>query len=250
MLPTAVQTLISFIIFAFITYYLRIRYYSNGRDKTLWYFTNYFLFMTIFMAIFTLPQIFMPQNSKAIALGYIFGHRIFLVLAQAYIFAVFLRLWNKEKWLKPAFVAIFIVGAIILGLNIVRMSNPITLPSGVIDWNQDPLTGQLTGIFSMLIGLPPLIFFLVRIIKATENHIRLRASLITIGLLMSAIFGPFHDMVTTIPMYRLAGTGTILGLIIILGGIIYKIPVEAGKFSFSKPGQLAVKQASSAVPML
>ena len=247
MLPTALGGLINLIIFGFIAYLIKVKYYSNGKDKTLGYFMKYFFYMTVFMLIFVIPQIFMPQNSKALALGYIFGHRIFLVIAQAYLFVVFLKLWNKEKWIKPTFIIIYALGIVLLILNIIKISNPITLPSGVIDWNYHPLVGQLTGLFSMLIGLPPLIFFIIRIIKTTENHVRLRAALITLGLLITAIGGPLHDMVTTISLYRLADVMTLGGLIIVFGGVLYKIPVEAGKFQFTKTGELAVRVKSSPI---
>ena len=159
------------------------------------------------------------------ALGYVIGH-VFMYLAFLNIgrlfFSIVPRLNDKESFLY--FIGLLAtIGITLLNAKTMIWGNRPAFDEelGVTLFNVHPAIGAAIGIFAALTVLPTAILMIVN--GATNHAARTRSYLLGGGLLILITAGPVHDLATTASLYMIADIASMVGLLMIAGGVAYRI---------------------------
>lgn len=226
-------TAVAHVCMGIITFWVasRLLFTKNKASEEARSFGWFFLLVSMFVMTFALPHIFLlfskDQNmfSKIMDLGYIIGH-IFLYLS----LAVFIRVplqWIFPR-LKNAGSAFFLIlGAITTALNIMRPGSPkFDYATGLTILNVNPLVGKLVAINAILAWVPAGIYLIVKGLKSRSKVVRIRALFIGIGLIVTIIGGPLHDVAKQTVHYLIADLVAVAGFSIVAIGVLYKAGLE------------------------
>jgi hypothetical protein len=191
---------------------------------------QFFFFITIFFVLMGLPHLLIYSRPDlfpiAMAWGYTVGH-IFLYAAYIYLLCMTMeiipRLTSKQNWV--------IWGGIVanIGITILTAVTMIggKLPSfdhahNVTHFNAVPAVGICIAVFSILAFVPPAVLFLINAFRS-QGHRRIRSLLLGMGFLVTTIAGPLHDNAQTGQMYALADIFTVLAMITLGIGVVYRL---------------------------
>lgn len=177
-----------------VLWFFYYRLHKNHKEGNAFFnfFEIFALFNGFFYILFALPLLFTPDNSFLIGLGYLVGHA-FGYVAYGYLI--------RATWLiaKPSlntgliFKIYVALGAALTALNVYYFNRP-TIADGLIDWQQNPLVGDLIIIFCMIAFVPAALTFIHEAIKQPKN--RKRYLLIGFALLLVIVSGPVHGIAT------------------------------------------------------
>lgn len=217
-----------------VTFWAAARLFSaKNKDSATRTFSLFFFFFSMFMLFMTLPHLLLAMPDKYRAMfgqgmnwGYIIGH-VFTYLS----LAVFIRIplaWTfpKLKNLGTAFFLLF--GSVITFINIIRPNTPVfNTATGITLLNADPLVGKLIAIIAALAFVPAAVYFIIKGIRSKEGIVRGRALLFGIGLVVTTIGGPIHDVARQRILFLVADILALAGLCILTMGVFYKADLTA-----------------------
>jgi hypothetical protein len=200
-----------------------------GANQQVRHLRSFFLYMGIFCLLIFLPHTllgFAPNGfPQAMAWGYIIGH-VSLYIGLIYIlrltFSMVPRLADKEKYVIAAAA---LVGTAITIANIKTMAFG-TLPQhdsirNITLLNTAPPVGAAIGAFALVSTVPAIVLILVNGVRNPDA--RLRSFLLGGGLLVLMTGGPIHDIARTWQLYMVADVVSIVGLVIVTTGVLYRL---------------------------
>lgn len=200
-----------------IYFYYRIRKSDVANNKFYFYFERFTLSMSMFFLIMALPNLFFPNDSVMLGLGYVIGH-IFLYVSYAYLARIALFIF------KPSFNSIniyriyLLAAAAITALNIIFFNYPVVQADGITAYNAAGPIGIAITAISILTLLPSAILFIREAFRQPQ-HMR-RFIHIGLSFLFIIVGGPLHDIATTSTMYIVADVVTTLGFLLMLLGVV------------------------------
>jgi hypothetical protein len=192
--------------------------------------SQFFLYMAIFFAFMYLPHISLIIApwvfAPLMAWGYVIGH-FFLYIALLYIarmtFAMIPRLAGKERPLIVLWMLAAVTVTIVNTVTMVFGSQPFyDYERHLTQVNAAPVVGISIAVFATLALLPAAILFIVNAVK-TSGARRLRSALLGAGFLLQMSAGPLHDVARTWQTYMVADIFTILSVIIVGAGVVYRL---------------------------
>jgi len=200
-----------------IYFYYRIRKSRVVNNKFYYYFERFTLSMSIFFLLMAIPNLFFPNDSNLLGLGYVVGH-VFLYLAYAFLIRVSLFIMKPSFDSKYIFKLWLLMGAAITALNIYHFNLPVIMGNGVTAYNADASVGFAITAISILTLLPSAVLF-IRECMVMPQQCR-RFALIGASFILIIIGGPLHDTASTTLLYVIADVVTTAGFIVMFIGVI------------------------------
>ena len=233
---TALTTLIGSLMMFGSWFFVRQRNHQSGNDvnQQVRWFGNYFLNMGIFFLLMSLPYPYLsiaPEHFPlAMAWGYVGGH-VFLYISLIYLncltFSMVPRLAGKQKY------AVAVGAVITVGLTAINAVTMIfgTQPqydtdSKVTLFNAHPIVGAGIGISAFISIFAPVVLMIINGVRNREA--RLRSFMLAGGLFVLMTGGPIHDVARTWQLYLLADILVIVSILVITGGVLYRIDERIG----------------------
>lgn len=220
----------------------RLRVVQSTVSRPIMYMHKFFFMMACFFLLMFLPHVLLYTNpaefSLMMAWGYSLGH-IFLYLAYIFLSLMTISILPQLAGRERLVIVVGIVANVIVTLiNILTMvygTQPVyNYAKHITQFNASPVVGISIAVLSIFSFLPPAILFLVNAWRNSGSG-RLRSLLLGSGLVMMMVAGPLHDVAQNWQSFLVADIFTILSIILIGGGVAYRINVS-----------LALQQAPSA----
>jgi hypothetical protein len=190
---------------------------------------RFFLFMGIFFAIMAAPNVYVTLDPAkfplAMAWGYVVGH-IFLYLAfitiAKMICTIVPRLASKEPLITVVGSVFTVAITIVNAVTMIWGTQPTyNYARHLIEYNASPLVGASIGILGLLTILPAAVLFFVNAVKNPAR--RTRSLLLAVGFLLITTAGPLHDVARTWQLYMAADIFSIIGIILVGAGVVYRL---------------------------
>ena len=194
---------------------------------------QFFLHMGIFCAFLVAPMLllsFAPERFPvAMAWGYVVGH-IFCYIAFTYVLRLQFSMLPRLARFDGLALAIGIaVNAALTvysyGTMISGVQPAYNAAQGLVEYNATPLLGAGIAVFATVCVLPTAILMIVNGIRNPGS--RLRSFLLGGGLFILMIAGPLHDVAPSAAFYTLAEIITIIGLLLLVSGVLYRYEEHA-----------------------
>lgn len=192
---------------------------------------KFFVFMFIFFALMGLPHLLLYTNyassfPMAMAWGYTVGH-IFMFIAFTYvtrmIFAILPQLSSKERWATIGGAVVTVVATIITAVTMIGMSQPsYDYSANITNLNAAAPVGAAIAGAALLSLLPAGVLFLFSAFKQSGGH-RTKSLLLGLGFVILTVAGPLHDVARNWQSFLIADIFTILGILLIGSGVVYKL---------------------------
>ncbi len=190
---------------------------------------SFFLYMAIFFAIMWAPHLWLSLDPSKfplyMAIGYTFGH-IFLYLA---FIAIARMMFLMLPRLAPKEPLIIVVGSVLIVL--ITIVNAATMIFGrqpsydyaqhLTQFNASPVVGAFIGLFAALTVLPPAVLFIINAFRSHGPR-RVRSFLLGIGFFVLMTAGPLHDIAWNWQAYMVADVFSILSIILVGAGVVYR----------------------------
>jgi hypothetical protein len=189
---------------------------------------GFFLYMGIFFVIMAAPTVWIGLDPSKFPLymawGYVLGH-IFLYLAFTNIGRMLFTIIPKLSSKEPVILMVGLVAtAVITVINAVTMiwgTQPAyNFERHLIQYNAAPAVGASIGILALLTVMPAAILFLANAVRNPAS--RVRSLLLGSGFLLMVAGGPLHDVATSWQMYMAADIITILSVVLVGAGVVYR----------------------------
>ena len=230
-MPLTVLTTLSGSLILFTSWYLisaRIRAADAPPSRQVMYLRTFFLYIAIFFLLMFLPSLWLSFDRSRfplyMALGYDIGH-IFYYISLLYLARVLFSLVSSlAAWEKVATAAAVVANVAITVLTTQTMvfgKRPaFDYVHHVTLFNASPVVGVSIAVFSFIIVAPTAFLMILNGIR--NPSARARSFLLGGGLFILLTGGPVHDTARTGTVYAVADVITILGLLIVAGGLLYR----------------------------
>jgi hypothetical protein len=209
--------------------YRRIKADAGNVQRSVRLMQNFFLFNALFFATILVPYYWLLTSPGdfplVMAWAYVIGH-VFLYLAFANVAMMVCnlipRLNKLERFVMPVFTVV------IVGITLFNAKTMIWGVRPFFDYQHNitqPRAAAAVGItiaLSVLISTLPAVALFVRNGIKSHGPARLRSFILAAGFLMLIIAGPVHDLAKTGEVYALADVVTIVALITIGTGVMYR----------------------------
>lgn len=207
----------------------RMAHSKDRANQQVQFLRNFFLYMGIFCLLIFIPHLLLTIAPGifpiAMAWGYIIGH-VALYIGLIYIlrltFSMVPRLANKEK---------YVIVAASLIATAITLATIMTMAFGVLPhhdyersitiFDVSPAVGASIGAFALLSVLPAITLIIANGVRNPDS--RLRSFLLGGGLLTLMTAGPIHDIATSWQLYMAADIISIVGMLIVTTGVIYRL---------------------------
>lgn len=232
---TGVATLVGAIAMAIAVYVIgqRMAHSRVPSFKQIRLFRSFFLFMSIFFVIMTLPYIWLETDPAKFglvaAICYTVAH-LFSSIAIIFLARMTCTIIPQlNKWETPVtwlLVALGVIAAVVTGVTMIGGTRPTySAVTAVTDWHAPQSVGLLIALGAVFGIIIPVGMFTINAIKSRGPQ-RLRSLLLGLGLFMIAGGGVTNDNVQSQNLLLFAGTVILFGVIILATGVVYQITEE------------------------
>jgi len=230
-MPLTILTTLGGSLLLFASWYLisaRINRAEVPPSRQIIFLRGFYFYIAVFFLLMFLPHLLLNFDASKfplyMSLGYTIGH-IFYYVSLLYLSrALFSLVPQLAKREKIATMLSVIIGSIITVLTTVTMvfgkrpafdyAHHVTL------FNANPVVGVSIAVFSFIIVAPTA--FLMILNGIHNPSARVRSFLLGGGLFVLLTGGPIHDNARTGMVYAAADILTIVGLLIVTSGLLYR----------------------------
>ncbi|MBU0598245.1 hypothetical protein KKF61_04625 [Patescibacteria group bacterium] len=214
--------LLNSIICAFCSYKL-YRSYQRDRQKSpvLLFFSQGYLALIIAYIFFSLPRIIAPQESFYLGVGFVIA-QAFLFFAVAF-FAKVTTFFINTLVVQRVFWLVILISLVAIILSIYYFAYPqYDTATGITDWNINDIVGVASVVVIAGVLVPSMIIFFWQGRRTADKVVKIRSTLIAIGLLFLIITAYTYYNATTQIAVLTSDLFSLLSFLIIFFGIIYK----------------------------
>ncbi len=203
---------------------------NKERTENITNFAFFFLLFALFMFFMFIPKVFLffPHGedhtlfNELMHWGYVIGHA-FLYIS----LAVFIRIplsFTYKKWKNIGSIFFLFLGTVTTIINIIYPNQTsFDHSTGVTILGVNSLVGGLVGVNVLLAWVPAGIYFLYHAYKKTNPIVRRKSLLLGLGLIITTIGGPLHDISYEPLILFIADIVVLLGIAVLASGVFYDI---------------------------
>lgn len=196
-----------------------IQLYRKQRERSLWYFRNFFVLWSLCTVAIGLAEVFFHGNSYARSMALAFAVP-FLYVASAFLVKLPFVMYEKEGTPSQILAAVVIIAGILFGMTTFFSANKMIGELGIFSDFFAHLSKNLTQYriwTTLAIFVPIGVFFYVEAARGRVFQSRVRSVLIGSGLIVAGIAEYFH-----IVAKHAAGADiyTVLGFFLVVFGLL------------------------------
>lgn len=196
-------------------------------------FRSFFLFMSFFFVIMTLPFASLEVDpsrfglvaAACYAVAHLFSSVAIIFLARM----TCLMIPRLNRWQWPVvwlLVALGVIAAVVTGDTMIGGMQPTySYATGVVDWRAPQSVGLLIALGAVFGIIIPVFMFISNAVQS-RGQARLRSLLLGLGLFMIASGGITNDNAQSQSLLLIAAVMVLAGAVTLATGVIYQISQE------------------------
>jgi hypothetical protein len=190
---------------------------------------KFFLSLLVFFFLMSFPYFYLITSPEgfpaAAAWGYVVGH-IFLYLGFLYVARMVCSLVPRLNKVEKPLVVVWSIGIAVITLINAKTMIFGTQPffdytNNITQFRAALVVGATIGMSASIALLPAIVLFVRNVLKSS-GAARVRSALLAAGFLMIMTGGPLHDVARAATAYVIADVVSILGLVVIGLGVLYR----------------------------
>lgn len=223
----------------------RLKQSGTAASRQVILLRQFFAYMGIFFFLMFLPHVWLSIDRSQfplwMALGYTIGH-IFMYLGLMEVarltVSMMPKMASKDGWI----IAITLVAnALVTGVTAATMvfgTRPeYSFEQQVTLFNAAPVVGVSIALFAAITVLPAAIMMIVN--GARNPAARVRSFLLGGGLFIMMTGGPIHDVAPNGTVYMIADIVTIISILLVCGGVLYRFEERLSPAKIPQPNSSA-----------